>query len=303
VEAQRRRFQHAELAPRTVLSYEADWRVFAAWCQAAGRQSLPASSDTVEIYVTDLIGLGRRVTTVERHAIAIQHHHRAAGYESPCGAGLRLLLAGARRTLCQVPLRKQPIGSAEIRRMVKKIGCDGPIQARNAALLVFGFATALRRSNLAGMRREDLTIGSGGIIVRVRNEKQDRKGKGRVIAVAAGKNRFTDPVRAMRRWLKWRGDQAGPLFSRVLNGRVDNKAILPNRIGQIVQECVEAIDLDRHRYSARSLRAGFVTEALERGVNEIAIARQTGHASLDTLRIYARSRDPFRANASAMVGL
>jgi integrase len=303
VEAQRRRFQHAELAPRTILSYEADWRVFVAWCAAAGRESLPASADTVEIYSTDLIGLGRRVTTVERHAIAIQHHHRAAGYESPCGAGLRLLLAGARRTLCQVPLRKQPIGSAEIRRMVRKIGCDGPTQARNSALLVFGFATALRRSNLAAMRREDLTIGAEGIVVRVRNEKQDRKGRGRVIAVAAGKNRLTDPVRAVGRWLKWRGDQAGPLFSRVLNGHADNKAILPNRIGQIVQECVEAIHLDRRRYSAHSLRAGFVTEALERGVNEIAIARQTGHASLDTLRIYARSRDPFRANASAMVGL
>ena len=61
--------------------------------------------------------------------------------------------------------------------------------------------------------------------------------------------------------------------------------------------------LPRLQYGAHSLRAGFVTEALECGVNEIAIARQTGHASLDTLRLYMRSRDPFKGNAAALVGL
>ena len=45
--AQRSRFKHAELAPRTVLSYEADWRVFVAWCEAAGRDSL----DTLRLYM------------------------------------------------------------------------------------------------------------------------------------------------------------------------------------------------------------------------------------------------------------
>jgi integrase len=303
IEKDRLHFKCAGLAPRTILSYERDWRVFGAWCEAAGRTALPASAETVELYCADLIGHGRKISTLERHSIGIQYFHRGAGYPSPCGAELRALLSGARRTLCQMPSQKLPIGAGDLRRMVKAIGRGSAIQARNCALLVFGFASALRRSNLAGLLREDLTFSQRGIIVTVRHEKQDRSGAGRLLAVSAGRNPATDPVRVLRRWLKFRGDQPGPLFTRVLNGHADGKAILGNRIAQIVQDAVAAIGLDRRKYGAHSLRAGFVTEALERGVNEIAIARQTGHRSLDTLRLYMRSRDPFRGNAGGMVGL
>jgi integrase len=47
-------------------------------------------------------------------------------------------------------------------------------------------------------------------------------------------------------------------------------------------------------YGAHSLRAGFATAALAGGAQEIMIARQAGHASIDTLRMYERSRDLFR---------
>ena len=51
IDAQRSRFQHAELAPHTVLSYERDWRVFSTWCEVAGRSALPASPDTLRLYM------------------------------------------------------------------------------------------------------------------------------------------------------------------------------------------------------------------------------------------------------------
>jgi integrase len=88
-----------------------------------------------------------------------------------------------------------------------------------------------------------------------------------------------------------------------MRGHPNGKPVLGNRIAQIVQDAAAAIGLDRKRYGAHSLRAGFATEGLERKVNEIALAAQTGHRSLETLRIYLRSRDPFRGNAAAQIGL
>lgn len=76
-----------------------------------------------------------------------------------------------------------------------------------------------------------------------------------------------------------------------------------NYVAILVKRAAAAIGLDPRRYGAHSLRAGFVTEAVERGVNEFAIAATTGHRSLANLRRYYRSEDPFRANACAALGL
>lgn len=121
VQADRARFKNAALAYRTVRSYESDWRIFNAWCKAARLEALPASEETVEIYVTDLIRRGRKITTVERHSVAIHNYHRDAGFESPCGGSLRVLFGVAIRSgetpaLCW--------GSEGIRRLVSSSSLD-----------------------------------------------------------------------------------------------------------------------------------------------------------------------------------
>jgi integrase len=301
-ETERARFKGGGLAPLTILSYERDLRVFTAWCAAAHRCPLPATPETVELYAADMLRRGRKVTTLERHIVAIQRDHLIAGQVGPCGAELRSLLSGARRILCQRPNQKTALRVVDLRAMVTAIGCSTPIGARNSALLLFGFASALRRSSLARLNLEDLDFRPRGILVRIYREKQDRVGLGRELAVPRGKHSITCPVRALKRWIRWRGDDDGPVFQRVVNGRPNGKPILGNRICQIIQESAELVGL-QGTFGAHSLRSGLATEALENGCNEIAIAQQTGHASLESLRIYFRSRDLFRGNVCARLGL
>lgn len=303
IEAARAEFKSAELARNTVLSYDRDWRVFRAWCEAAGRTAMPAPADLVELYCVDLLRRGRKVTTVMRHIRGIQYQHRTTGHENPITASVRQLLSGARRILAQRPAQKEALLTEDIRAMVAAIDRTAPIGARNAALLLFGFASALRRSSLARLELRDLTFTPEGLLVVIRWEKQDREGKTREIAIPLGRRAATCPVRAMKRWLGFRGDEPGLVFTRVHRGHTSPEGLLGNRIGQIVQEAAAAVNLDRSKYGAHSLRAGFVTEALERGTNELAIARHTGHRSLDTLRLYVRSRSLFRGNACRALGL
>jgi len=303
IERDMARFKAADLAPRTVSSYESDVRVFRAWCLVAQRVSLPATAITLQLYVTDLIGSrGRKISTVERHVAAIKRLHKTAGEQTPCGPELQELLAGARRILCQRPLQKEAIRVVDLKAMLRAIGRQTPTACRNAAVLLFGYASALRRSNLAFLRFEDLTFQPKGILVVVAREKQEREGKVRMVAVPRT-GHSTCPVGAVERWLTWRGRNPGFLFQGVLNGKVTGRGILPNRVCQIVQEAVAAVDLDPRRFGAHSLRSGMASEALENNVNEVMVARQLGHSSLETTRIYLRSRDLFRGNPAGMIGL
>ncbi len=301
--AERSRFQHAGLAVNTTLAYQRDWRVFRAWCAAAGRTALPASADTVELYASDLLRRGRKITTVERHAAGIHHYHRVAGAPSPCGPELRALFGGARRLLCQRPNQKDAITLAELRKMVRATGHRTPIAARNTALLLFGFASALRRSNLAALDREHLTFTPKGVLVRIDHEKQDREGAGREVAVPYGKGKTTCPVRALERWLTWRGRERGALFTRLDNVRPRNAHLSKNAIANIVKRAIARAGLDASRFCTHSLRAGLITEAGQRGVSHLVIAAQSGHRSLDSLQRYFRPLDLFRANACTGLGL
>jgi site-specific recombinase XerD len=302
LERDRALYKSAHRASNTLLSYQRDFRVFTAWCEAAERPPSPASEETVELYVTDLLRLGRKISTVERHMAGIQHTHRERGYLSPCGAELRKLLAGARRTLCQKPTQKEALSTRDLRALVRAIDVRTPIGARDAAVLLFGFASALRRSNLAALELGQLIFTAEGIVVRVGREKQNPEG-GRQLPIPRGKRRATCPVRAIERWLAHRGKAPGPLFTRVLNGHPDLKPLLGSRIAQIVQEAVARVGLDRARYAGHSLRAGMASEALANGADPILVARHTGHASLDTLRIYVRPRNLFLTTAAKNLGL
>jgi len=52
-------------------------------------------------------------------------------------------------------------------------------------------------------------------------------------------------------------------------------------------------------FGGHSLRSGLVTSAGRRGVNLMKICDQTGHKSLEMLRVYSRDAELFAGNAAA----
>jgi integrase len=51
------------------------------------------------------------------------------------------------------------------------------------------------------------------------------------------------------------------------------------------------------RFSGHSLRAGFITDALDRKVDFVTIMKQSGHVKVDTLKEYDRRENDFDAHA------
>lgn len=57
------------------------------------------------------------------------------------------------------------------------------------------------------------------------------------------------------------------------------------------------------KLGGHSLRAGFVTQGARNGADGSAIARQTGHASLDSVEVHRREHAPLAGNAVTEIGL
>src|SRR5262245_33173121 len=216
-----RRLANGIHATRTINGYESDFRMFVTWAQQNVRSRLPATSETVALYVTDFLCRGRRIKTMRRHLCAIMYHHREAGYSNPCTREVRAIITGAQRIRGEQPQQKAPISRDELREMICRLDPTEPYRSRDRALLLFGFATALRRSNIVSVQMSDIEITDRGLLVHVAREKQDQTGVGRKIGIPFGQHEETCPVRSLKEWLKYRGEKPGPLFASFRAARAD----------------------------------------------------------------------------------
>jgi len=82
------------------------------------------------------------------------------------------------------------------------------------------------------------------------------------------------------------------------------KPISGDAINNITSRRVTAAGLDRaSSYSAHSLRAGFVTEAKNRGIDEADIMKHSRHKSIQQMRSYDRTSGWWNRNATAGLAL
>jgi site-specific recombinase XerD len=171
-------FVNQAKAQNTVRAYQADWTHFERWCKAHSQSSLPASPETVALYLTDLAAT-RKTATITRRISSISQAHQIVGFEMPTKASqVRLVLAGIRRTKGTAAASKTPVLVEDLRRMVSKLPVN-LLGVRDRALLLVGFAGAFRRSELVGLDVADVEITRDGLVVMLRRSKTDQEGEGR----------------------------------------------------------------------------------------------------------------------------
>ena len=161
---------------------------------------------------------------------------------------------------------------------------------RDRALLLLGFAGALRRSELVALNVEDLDFCIEGLRVTIRHSKTDQAGATQQIAIPFGSRPETCPVTAVKRWLDYRSIDTGAIFRRLdRDDRLDAAAV-----GAILKKRAEAAGLDPERFSAHSLRSGLLTSAAMNGASIWKLMDQSRHKSVQTVRAYVRAADAFK---------
>jgi hypothetical protein len=114
--------------------------------------------------------------------------------------------------------RCRPAARQETRRHRRQRQILAPIAAdlaglRDRALLLVGFASALRRSELAAILVEHLEPANAGLRVTLPHCKGERIGRGVTVALPYGTTELC-PIRAVRSW-QAAGIAAGALFRRI----------------------------------------------------------------------------------------
>ena len=290
----------------TQRGYARDWRMFSAWCTEELRTDpLPCSEDTLKLFLTAQISKGYKIATIERRVASIAYAHKSRDLTSPVTPKCREILSNARRKRREKQQGKKALEVADLVKICTESGRKKNAGIRDRALIIFGFSSGLRRSEITRLDLNDVKITSKGLLVNLSWSKTDQKGEGRVFGVFAGAKEATDPVRTMREWLKVRGRKDGPLFTAMKRGAGD--VVTLNRlsdmgVNRIVHRSVKRIGLDTKEYGAHSLRAGLVTAAAENGASESQIMRASGHRSPKVMRKYIRPVQAF-ADRNPLAGV
>lgn len=290
-------------AASTRRGYATDWRSFCAFCTANNLVALPATPETVALYLSAAAD-NHKASTLQRHVSAISQIHQAKGFPSPTHCAMvRAVLTGIRRTLGVAPAEKAPLMAADMREMVAALP-DSLLGIRDRALLLLGFATACRRSEIVSLDVEDIEhTADGHLTVLLRRSKTDPLGHGRKIGVPQLPHSDACPVKALDAWLKVSAITTGPLFRPIaLGGRMGATRLSDRSVALIVKRSLP-VGFSPAKYAGHSLRAGHATSAANGGASMKAIMRQTGHRSVSTLMRYLRDSSLFRGNSLASTGL
>ena len=280
------------IAENTRRSYQSDLRHFELW-----GGSLPASPETVAAYLAahaDHLS----VTTMIRRLASLSKAHQVRGLSNPIRSELvRATLRGIKRKRRRTQLQAKPLLRDDLLLVLDAMG-NGPKDLRDRALLLIGFAAALRRSELVALDVVDVEHVRRGIVLHLKRSKTDQHGEGHNIAIPYGRGRWC-PIACLDAWLSASGIIEGAIFRPVdRHARVHNTRLSGEAVSILVRERIAAARLDPTGYSGHSLRAGLATSAAQAGVAAWRIKSQTRHTSEAMLARYIRQAELFIDNAA-----
>jgi integrase len=312
----------AELAnedrrPSTRRVYESKWRLFAAFCEERDAEPLPAAPEVVGVYLKER-AKEVSLSTIRQDVAAIRWMHERNGHEDPTDhSGVSRVLDGINQTKGTTPEKKQAVLTKHVRAMVETLPLDesedgaGPAAVarhlralRDRAIILVGFAGAFRRSELATIKAEDVTLNADGMEVFVPKTKTEP----RTVGINFGRNPDFCPVRTLRAWMDAVGIEEGPIFRAVPRSAEiapDDQAepVTGKTVRNVLGDAAEAAGLGRDTVAGHSLRRGHLTQGALNGAELNRLMKQAGHADPRTTAGYVEDARRMETNTSRDLGL
>ncbi len=299
-------------AENTRRAYRAAVRAWCAWCARHNLPPLPACGQDVAAFLAGERGRKLSPATLKLRRAAIRYLHRAAGCPVPTDdVCVSETMAGITRDAARkgvVPRKKVAATATILRRLLAPI--PGDIRGlRDRAVLLVGFAGALRRSELAAIRFEHLEKTDRGIrltLPQTKGEQEDAV----TVPLPYGDTELC-PVLALELWQKAAGLTEGAVFRRIWLPlrrnpaeageppplpRIGTRAITAQTVAQIVQARAMAAGFGRRDLGGHSLKRGALTTGMDRGVHPAKLKRLGRHKSFDVLGEYLEFGDLFEGH-------
>lgn len=295
----------ASKAPATKRAYRGDWEKFTRWAAEQKIDALPASGATVANYITYLAESGRAASTISRALTSISQAHRTLDLASPTKSPeVANVYKGIRRTKGTAQRRAKPLVIAELKRI-----CDSMkpsfLGRRDKAMMLLGWAGALRRSELVALDLDHIDFVEEGMTILIITSKTDQESAGYKLGIPFAGDKDYCPVLKLKHWLDLASIVRGPLFIAIgTPGKkfhanivdADRHRLAASAVNTIIKRRVKQAGMNAAGYSGHSLRAGFITTCAAQETPEYLIQAHTRHRSAKVLRGYMRDGNLFASN-------
>lgn len=272
-------------APNTIRAYKADFLHFDAWCRDHGKPSLPTDAETLANYVESMAA-SYKSATILRRLNSLSSVFRLSNLPNPTKAP-EVVLAVKRilRRIGKIQDQARPL-TRDILDALLAV-CNQSVRGlRNQVLLLLGYETMRRRSEICSLRFEDLLrYPNGTPYLLLRFSKTDQYGGGKVIPIS------DELAVLIEFWRKKINASDGFILRSVNKGGRAGKSLDPAHVNIILR------DLQYKAYkrnagpplSGHSFRVGRAIDLLDQGESFERIMLKGGWTSESTVMRYLRN--------------
>jgi len=303
------------LADNTLKGYGSDLADYSTWL--SGQHRSWDDPKAIVAYFRALADAGAAYATIDRRKAAISklaEIEAAGGHRDPYQNPARhprviIALKALRNQLPADQNQARPLTGERLVQVLSAITTQSLKNQRDTVMLLTGFYAALRVSELVRLTPNDIGFTSEGMVLSIAPSKTSEQTEH--IAIHAHPRSDWDPVGHLRDWittLTTTGlEPELGLWRRLTKGGrhwTPQAAIGADTVERTIRERVIKAGLDHpDDYSTHSLRAGFVTTAKDRGIDEAAIMAHTRHKSPTTIRRYDRTAGLWHRSPTAQLAL
>lgn len=203
----------------TLKAYASDWSAFTSWCALENVQALPAEPATVLRYLL-MMEADSKVSSLRRRLVAIRRTHRDHGHELDVRDPefQREWLAMSSRNRSDARPRRRT-SREDVTALVNALPL-GLMGLRDRALILVGWATGCRPSELVGLDHDEMELTRRCVRLTLRR-RRGADATLRAVEIPRHAQRELCAVRWLRAWITVARIEKGPLFRPVnRHGRI-----------------------------------------------------------------------------------
>lgn len=273
-------FDRGRWAPNTRDAYGIAWADFEKFCKAGEAESLPSLPQTIADFLYFRAPTHSTSALSTRLAAIVAVHQLYDHAVNVKGSIIKDAWSDIRRTKGTRSTPKDALVAADMRKILD--GVPGHLLLERAVLLV-GFASGLRRSEIVALNVDDLTITETDMTIMIRRSKTDKAGKGEEVAILRSGSDYC-AVRALEAWLGYAGIHAGAIF------RYGERRMEAQTVAALVKRWGARAGYDPKKIAGHSLRRGCVTEMFESGATVKDVMTHSRHKTVNIALGYVQTK-------------
>jgi site-specific recombinase XerD len=271
-------------AKNTIRAYRSDFKQFQNWCLQNNQEPIPATADTMAMYV-DYLSENNKSATIRRRINSLGTVLKLSkNFDPTKDPEVILALKRMHRKIGRAQEQAKPLTKGLLSQLLNN--CDNSIMGiRNQVLLRLGYETMRRRSELCAFKFEDIDRApKGKPIIRLNFSKTDQFGTGKVLPISE------ELLNLLEKWNEIVGDEGYILRSINKHEHIGN-SLNPASISTILKTLQEGLKTESSQQplSGHSFRVGAALDLLEHGEPLEKIMLKGGWQTDSTAMKYLRN--------------